>query len=236
MTALSPSAARIARVADALGPELAARVVFIGGAVLPLLIDRRDIFGILRLTKDVDGMVVTSTYAQKGTLDDRLRTLGFRHSIGESTHPDRWHTPHGDLLDLTSCGEHLGGTGHAHDRYVHATGVARDLPPLIRHASQLGFLLLKWGAYRDRGQDAPHRSKDLSDILVVLLASEQWQQELESAPQWVREFLREQAVALLADRRAIGTLQSHVAALGPLEDGLADRALEQLSRLAKIAG
>ncbi|MDX2207604.1 MAG: hypothetical protein SFU57_08195 [Gemmatimonadales bacterium] len=234
MTELSPSLARIARVAEALGPELAARVVFIGGAVLPLLTDRNEIFETLRLTMDVDGMVVTSTYVQKGMLEEALRIRGFRHATGTATHVDRWHTPHGDLLDLTSCGEHLGGTGSAHDRFAHDTAVRHELPPHIRHASPLGFLVLKWGAYRDRGQDAPHRSKDLSDLVVILLASEQWREELENAPCWVREFVREQATALLADWRAIGALPFQIDALGPSENGLVDRLLDRLGDVGKV--
>jgi hypothetical protein len=231
-TALPPPVARIATVATALGPDLGDRVVFIGGAILPLVIERNDVFGVARPTKDVDGVVLTANYTQKGLLDERLRERGFQHVIGERAHADRWRTPGGDTFDLTSCGNHLGGTGNAHDQVVIESRVARDIPPLIYHASQLGFLLLKWGAYRDRGRSAPHLSKDLSDIVTTVLTCERWQVQLSEAPEDVRRFLKEQAAAFLADRRAVAALEGHVVALEPLVDGLAEAAQQQIRWIA----
>lgn len=221
---------RIAAVANALGADLRARVVFIGGAVLPLLQKEDDLLGSARPTKDVDGVIATTSYSQKARIEDALRERKFRNQMNAS-HMDRWLTPDGAIFDLVACGTHAGGTGNEHDMFAIETAEAVDLPPVIRHASAVGYLTLKCGAFRDRGTKMPLESKDLSDIVTLVATRPSIVDEVHSAPEPIREFLRTKVHAILADKRAVSSIATHLRDNDPLVDDLETRVLDRLRAL-----
>lgn len=221
---------RIAEVANALGGELRARIVFIGGAVLPLLQEEDDLLGSARPTKDVDGVIATTSYSQKARIEDALRERRFRNQMNAS-HMDRWQTPDGTIFDLVACGAHPGGSGSEHDMFAIETADAIDLPPVIRHASAVGYLTLKFGAFRDRGKTRPLESKDLADIVALVATRPRIVDEAHAAPEAIREFLRTQALALLADKRALSSITTHLRDNDPLVDDLEMRVLDRLRAL-----
>ncbi|MFN2326976.1 MAG: hypothetical protein ABR551_14010, partial [Gemmatimonadales bacterium] len=69
-----PAVQRLARVARALGP-LAREVVFIGGAVAPLL-QTAPPFAAPRPTRDVDALIGTRSYGEAERFRQELRALG----------------------------------------------------------------------------------------------------------------------------------------------------------------
>lgn len=85
---MHPSVARIRRVAITLG-ALADEIVFIGGAIAPLL-QTDPAFDRARPTKDVDAVVGSSSYTDVGRLHDRLRSLGFAQPGDQTHHIHRW--------------------------------------------------------------------------------------------------------------------------------------------------
>src|SRR5687768_6868093 len=93
---------RLARVADAIGTELREQVVFIGGSILPLLQTDNEVFGSPRSTKDVDGVVATQRYTDRGGIEDKLRQLSFKNDTTRGAHVDRWKAPDGNIFDLVS--------------------------------------------------------------------------------------------------------------------------------------
>lgn len=93
-----PSIRRLARVARALGP-LVDTVVFIGGAIAPLL-QSDPPFEAARPTNDVDGVVASANYAGMQRLGVILPGLRFRQDPGNAPHLHRWTSPDGDLFDL----------------------------------------------------------------------------------------------------------------------------------------
>lgn len=69
----------LADVARALG-SLLDRVVFIGGAIAPLLqLDRP--FGAPRPTRDLNAIIASVSYAQFERVREELRRLGFREDM-----------------------------------------------------------------------------------------------------------------------------------------------------------
>ena len=228
----TPAIERLARVATALGASLRERVVFIGGSILPLLQTDQQVFGSPRPTKDVDGVVITQRYADKGKIEEDLRALRFRHDVGTTAHADRWQAPDGTMFDLVSCGSHTGGTGNVHDLFAIETAVPLDLPPVIRHASAVGFIVLKCGAFRDRGTKHPLNSKDLMDIVVLVATRPQLLQELADAPSDIREFVREQVRAILQTPLAVSAIPTHIKDREPLADDVEARVMQALSEIA----
>lgn len=224
-----PSIARMARVAHALGPELCARVVFIGASLLPLLETEADVLSSPRPTRDVDAVTATRTYTQKAMLEERLRERGFKNAMA-ATHMDRWHAPDGTLFDLVSCGSHSGGTG-AHDEWVITNAIETSLPPTIRHASAVGLLLLKCAAYRDRGAKAPAASKDLADIAALIATRPGLEAEMRGAPEEIRVFVGSEIARMLTPR-TVSAIRAHIDDREPLIAGVADTVIEQLKAMS----
>lgn len=225
-----PAIARLARVANALGPELCARVVFIGASLLPLLETEADVLSSPRPTRDVDAVTATRTYTQKAMLEERLRERGFKTSM-LATHMDRWKAPDGTPFDLVACGSHSGGTGNAHDEWVITNAIETFLPPTIRHASGVGLLLLKCAAYRDRGAMAPAASKDLADIAALIATRSGLEAELRGAPEEIRLFVGAEIAKMLTPR-TVSAIRAHIDDREPLIVGVADTVIGQLKAMS----
>ena len=177
-------------IARALG-DLAAEVVFIGGAIAPLL-QTHPALPRVRATKDVDAVVASTHYANYNALEARMRELGFKTDISDAKHVHRWRAPDGTPFDLVPAGEHLGGTGSKWDRMALQTAVETEIEPglKIQYASAPGFLALKWAAFHDRGADDPFSSHDLEDILALTVSRETVAREVQEASRNIQEHVR----------------------------------------------
>jgi predicted nucleotidyltransferase len=200
----------VAAVAAELG-ELANRVVFIGGAIAPLL-QTDPPFPRARPTSDVDGVIATSAYAEWQRFQVRLIQKGFRQDPGDPTHAHRWIGPSGIPFDLTPTGEHLGGSGRDWDASAIATAVEVTLAGgvRIRHASAPAFLAQKWAAHHDRGQDDPLASRDLEDLLALLASRPGIVDEVTAAPSQLRAYVADQAKGFLRGSDADDLLAAHL--------------------------
>jgi hypothetical protein len=186
-----PSIDRIARIAEALGEELRPRVVFIGGAIAPLLQTDPPFEG-PRPTKDVDAIVVTVSYSDFEAFSEGLRGRGFRQ--GEAAaHAHSWLAPGADRLqfDVVPAGNHLGASGNIRDEVAIGTAVELEIRPglRIRHASAPGFIALKLGAFRDRGAEDPFGSHDLEDILALVASRPGIVTEVRESEASLRDFV-----------------------------------------------
>lgn len=205
-----PSVQRLRRVATALG-DLAPDVVFIGGAIAPLL-QSDPPFAEARPTKDVDGVVASTSYAEVGPLHDELRRRGFMQQPGDTAHMHRWWSPDGDAFDLVPCGAHPGGSGQEWDRLALEGRVTVDLGDgvEIRIASAPAFLALKWAAFGDRGAGDPFGSHDLEDILALLASRPVIIKDVAAAAPRLREAVQEGAAHFLAMAERDDLLAGHL--------------------------
>jgi hypothetical protein len=207
-----PSTQRIGRVVVALGP-LANDVVFIGGAIAPLLQTDPPFAG-SRPTKDVDGVVASSSYTDAGTLHETLRQLGFVQPPDQDRHIHRWKSPgqDGDLLDLVPAGEHPGGSGQLWDRIALESSIVTELDGgvSVRHASACAFMGLKWAAFDDRGAADPTGSHDLEDILALVASRPTLAEEVAAAGDTLRREIVGRARQLLADPWLQDLLAAHL--------------------------
>ena len=179
------------------GP-LNARLVFIGGAIAPIL-QTDPPFQSARVTKDVDGVAATGSAADHATLQNELRVRGFREATN-TRHAHRWICPDAEAseFDLVPAGDHLGASGQLWDRVAIDTAIELSIEPtlLIRHASPSTFLALKWAAFSDRGKDDPSGSHDLEDIIGVVVSRPQITDEVRNAAASVLAFVRDWSVWL----------------------------------------
>lgn len=227
----APAARRMARVAELLGDQLRQQVVFIGASLLPLMETEDHVLSASRATDDVDAVIATATYSLKHDFESALRAKGFRHDVGVATHVDRWRTPDDVIFDCVSCGQHVGGTGNALDRWVYDQAVETDLPPRTRHASAVGLLLLKVAAYTDRGASSPMASKDLSDITTLFATRPELVGEVSVSESDARAPIAAWCQAVANSPRMISAIRSHIASRQPMFEGVDDLVLERMRRL-----
>lgn len=229
----APAVARMARVAELLGADLVAKMVFIGASLLPLLETEVDVLSTPRPTKDVDAVTAADSYTRKAKLEEQMRARGFKNDA-DGRHMDQWRAPDGTQFDLISCGTHTGGTGSDHDAWVIANAVETSLPPRIRHASAVGLLLLKCAAYRDRGASAPRASKDLADIAALVATRPELIVEVCHAPEGIRSFVSVELAKVLATSRAVSAIRSHIDDRQPLIDGVVDVVIARMKEMSSL--
>lgn len=225
------------RVARALGP-LRERVVFIGGAIAPLL-QTAPPFERARPTTDVDAIAATVAYTDFAGLQEALREQGFRE-IATGTHAHQWWAPSDPPVrfDLVPAGTHLGASGNPWDAVVVATAAQSEVAPgvVIRHASAAGFLALKLAAFRDRGAADPFVSHDLEDVFALLASRPHIAAEVADAPGELRAFVAAAASSLLSRPDIDELLAGHLAnvARSRARDAIT-HAHEALARIAASA-
>ena len=205
-----PGFKRLVLVAEALG-DLRQRIVFIGGALAPLLHTDPPFRG-ARITSDVDAIIATVSYVEAQRVRDEMVRLGFRSDLADPRHLHRWVGAAGVPFDLVPAGEHLGAASGPTGRLAVDTSASTTLTTglTIRHASAPGFLALKWAAYHDRGRQDPLYSDDLLDILALLASRPTLVEEVAAAPIELRTYVAEQSKAFLADPNAEDLLAAHL--------------------------
>jgi predicted nucleotidyltransferase len=212
-----PSIDRIVRIAEALGEELRPRVVFIGGAIAPLL-QKDPPFTGPRPTKDVDAIVVTVSYSDSEAFFEGLRRRGFRQ--GEvGAHAHSWLAPGEERLkfDVVPAGNHFGASGNVWDEVVISTAVDLEIRPglWIRHASAPGFIALKLGAFRDRGAQDPFGSHDLEDIMALLASRPEVATEVRETEESLRDYVAEGVRAIFVREEIHDLISAHLANVLP---------------------
>ena len=190
-----PSIIAVERLARELG-ELRHQIVFIGGAIAPLL-HSEPLFYSTRPTDDVDAIAATRSYAEYGRLTDELRARGFREDTSGS-HAHRWITQSEIPFDLVPAGDHLGGSGQSWDQFAIQSAASTDIAEglSVRHASGPAFFALKLAAYADRGADDPYSSHDLEDIIALLASRGSIVAEVAAASAELKAFVSHELEAL----------------------------------------
>ena len=229
--------ARLRAMAAQLG-SVNERMVFIGAAVLPLLVEDDDRWESPRSTDDVDAIAATASYTQRGRLEELLRERGFAPDM-TAPHAGRFRAPDATIFDLSFAGDHVGGSGSSVDGLAVKSAQLLEGEPPLRHLSAAGFLLMKCAAFRDRGLRAPHASKDLADVAVLLLGCRslagQLRSNAESSEAWAQEIVSA-VTTLRAAPDLLGALRTHCAQRGPLppntSTSLAREVMEAVEKFA----
>jgi predicted nucleotidyltransferase len=203
------SVREVVSIARAIG-ALADEVVFVGGAVAPLLHTER-VLADVRATKDVDGIVASATYGDVERVARILRARGFTHVAGSAAHMYRWRSPALILFDLVPAGEHTGGTGSELDALALRSPVVVTIDSVaIRHVSAATFIALKLEAYNDRGNGDVHASHDIEDVIALIASRPSIVDDVLAAEPMVRKRIASFAALLMASDIADDILTGHL--------------------------
>lgn len=180
-------------IATGLG-KLLEKVVFIGGATTPLYIDDPAAPEI-RPTEDVDCVIEITTRTNYYALEENLRKLGFKNVIfGQNEVPIcRWKF-HDVVVDIMPTeGKILGFTNRWYHEGI-ANAIQIKLPSKIKISIFTApyFIASKLEAFYSRGKDDFRFSPDIEDIISILVGRSQLKEEILSAPNSVREYLKKQ--------------------------------------------
>lgn len=197
---MNPSLQLLKRIAVLLGDELRERLVFVGGAITPLLITD-EAAGDPRTTDDVDAISEVTTLPEYESLAKRLRALGFRED------PDgpvcRWNIE--DLVfDVMMPVPRL--LGFSNRWYADAVRYAERRSVdgvVVRLVSPAYFVATKLEAYLGRGVGEPAASKDLEDLITVVDGRPELLAELLAAPAACKSGSRESSKSCSMRRASI---------------------------------
>ncbi|WP_273793768.1 hypothetical protein [Brucella anthropi] len=230
MTVQSHLKEMLKAVAVALGDELRARLVFVGGCTTALYITDPIILEGVRMTDDVDLIVDLAGFAEWAELVGRLRERGFAEAAEDDV---ICRMKLGDLkVDfMPDDAEILGFTNR-----WYAEGIETAVPAMldealeIRHLTPPLFVATKLEAYRGRGGGDLIGSRDAEDILLLVDGREELVKEITAAASDIRIYSAEQITAMLEDHNFEHFLQGNVR--GP--SGRADIVYERLIAISQL--
>lgn len=209
------------------------QLVFIGGTVLPLLVDVDARFHAPRMTGDVDAVGVAATYTASAEIEAAITAAGYRLDV-TARHKGRWIGPDDEIFDLSFAGNFVGASGATVDQFAIETAVPMAGHPTVRHLSPTGLLLMKCAAFADRGRMRPQDSKDLADLGVLLVGTD----PIADVQQWsspVRQEVRTRAAQLRALPSLEALLLGHFADRYPKPPDTAEElALEAIAVLEAL--
>jgi predicted nucleotidyltransferase len=187
--------------------------VFVGGAVMPFLVDRPDLTD-FRPTKDVDVVVAISSYESYARLEERLRDRGFIHDTSEGAPICRWIVD-GCRVDIMPA--EPSGLGMNTRWFPQVLQMATDIDLgedcRAKAVSPSLFLATKFEAFKDRGDKDYYGSKDLEDIVTLIDGRGRIVEEVAAAIPEVRDFLAGECARLLRHPDFADALIGHLSVL-----------------------
>jgi predicted nucleotidyltransferase len=180
--------------------ETCDKVVFVGGAIVDLLItDTSGYSG--RPTTDVDVIVEIYSRHDYYKLGDHLRSLGFREDLsGEGGPLCRWIIDGIKVDVLPVAGKVFGFSNRFFDAAVETATLSEVADGLtIRLISAPCFLAVKLDAFNDRGHYDYLGSRDMEDFIAVVAGRPEIVDEIIDSPLKVKNLLVSAVAALLKD-------------------------------------
>jgi len=212
--------------ATLLGPLLD-ELVFVGGCATGLLITDKGA-GDVRPTFDVDAIAEITSYAEYTAFGERLHKLGFTEDASEDAPICRWQ--HGEIkLDLMPLDEKI--LGFSNRWYKSAMDSSQDYEIergiRIRVVTAPYFCATKLEAFRGRGNGDYLASHDLEDLVTVVDGRPELLDELRSASEDVRSYIRSATAQMLKAPQFLDALPGYL-----LPDSASQARIRQL--LAKL--
>lgn len=219
-------------VAVALGGELRARLVFVGGCTTALYITDPITLEGVRATDDVDLIVDLAGFAEWAELMDRLRERGFAEAADDNV-ICRMKLGEFKVDFMPDDAAILGFSNRWYAKGVETAVLAMLEEALeIRHLTPPLFVATKLEAYRGRGGGDLIGSRDAEDILLLVDGREELVEEIAAAAPEIRTYIAEEITAVLKDPNFEHFLQGNVR--GPA--GRTDIVYERLVAISRLDG
>jgi predicted nucleotidyltransferase len=205
-----PNVALLETVANRLGKALRNRLVFVGGAVVGLLITDPAMPSI-RPTQDVDLIAEVLARADFYELENLLRAQGFAQDLRPDAPICRWQVDHVTVDVMPTLQGILGFTNRWYDLAV-STAQPIILPSgtTIHVVRAPVFIATKLEAFAGRGGGDYLFSHDLGDLLSVVDGRDTLLDEYAACPPALRAYLAQSIGSFLTKRAFIEALPGHL--------------------------
>lgn len=217
-------------VAVALGDELLARLVFVGGCTTALYITDPVTLEGVRATDDVDLIVDLAGFPEWVELRERLRKQGFSEATDDNV---ICRMKLGELkVDFMPDNEAILGFSNR----WYAKGIETAVETLLDDAVTIRcltsplYIATKLEAYRGRGDGDLIGSRDAEDILLLVDGRPELVDEVAAAEADIRSYIAEQFKDLLSDRDFDHFLDGNIRE----PEGRADIVRERFVALSKL--
>lgn len=187
-------------VAVALGDQLLARLVFVGGCTTALYITDSVTLEGVRATDDVDLIVDLAGFPEWAKLLEQLRKQGFSEAVDDNV---ICRMKLGELkVDFMPDDEEILGFSNRWYAKGIETAVETSLDEniTIRHLTPPMFIATKLEAYRGRGGGDLIGSRDAEDILLLVDGRQELVDEVAAAHADIRSYIAGEFKRLLSDR------------------------------------
>jgi len=168
--------------------ELAADVVFVGGATVSLYSTRPETE--TRPTDDVDIVVEILHYKDYAAIEEKLRSKGFANDVASGVICR--YIIHGITVDVMPTSEDILGFSNKWYPAAFANSIRVHLENglSIRIFSAPYFLATKLEAFVDRGENEGRFSSDFEDVVHVLNNRQSVWEEISNADEPVKQYLK----------------------------------------------
>lgn len=171
--------------------EIPQRFVFAGASILPLFLDT-DFHGEVRRTEDTDVVVPVLHYSEWSRLRDALIACGFRERADDRAARQILFWLDGLAVDFIPARMKEFGTEN------HWLSIGYDIAEFddtvsehgILRLSVAGWLAAKIAAFNQRGRADVFMSRDLEDIVTLLIGRSSLPDDVNDAPLEINQFIK----------------------------------------------
>ena len=215
---------------------LAEQVVFLGGAVVPLLVTDPLIIR-FRETLDVDLIIELASRMAHAELEEQLRGLHFTHDTSPGAPICRWRIE-GIRVDIIPIDESILGFSNRWYPFALDTAKPIQFPDglTIRVISPVAFIATKLEAFRSPSRqyhDDYFASHDLEDLLTVIDGRTELDKEIAASNTDVRSFIGAGIKHFMEEPDFRDALPGHLEA-GPTNAARTSMLLERLEQLSDL--
>ena len=210
MNANDPNIVMLERAAEGLGTELCERLVFVGGAVVGLLITD-PAQPAIRATDDVDLIVPVLALAEYHGIENALRARGLVQDMLTEGPICRWRLDR-LTVDVMPTLESVLGFSNRWYPLAAETAQSLQLPTgrRIRVITAPAFIATKLEAFSGRGHGDYLFSHDLGDVIAVVDGRDALPGEIASAGSALRTYLAQRFADLLSKPAFLDALPGHL--------------------------
>lgn len=224
----------LAQVARRLEP-LDERFAFLGGSVIPLLVDNPSLVSI-RPTKDVDVIIEVVSRLDFSKIEEKLRSIGFKHDMSEGAPKCRWLVE--DItVDVMPANEETSewGSKWFSEALTTSQPVKIEDDTVIDVVTVPFFLATKLDAFSDRGKEDFYGSHDVEDIITVLDGRSNVVAEVANAPHSLSTYIGTRFAELVANSDFMESLSGHLLP-DPASQARLPDLRETIKRIAGMGG
>ncbi len=171
--------------------------VFVGGATVSLYATSADLAGEIRPTDDVDVIIEIASYSGFTKLEEKLRAVGFVNDAESGVYCR--YKIQGIVVDVMPTNDTAIGFSNKWypEGFKNAVTAQLDEKTAIKIFSLPYFIASKWEAYKSRGKRDYRTSKDFEDLVYLFENVDDLQDQLNSAPSHLFNYLREEFLKVI---------------------------------------